>query len=168
MKKLTLILAFIGMITLNSCTTQDDIVDNDTISEVFEYSNVNFLPNSYGVFLTFPHSIFSSDMVLVYRLSAVDQGEDVWKLVPETFYFPDGTLDFAYNSDFTRFDANVYLTGNDLGSVPNEFRLNQVLRVVVIPGFFGNKSTSIQDFSNYNEVINKFKIDDTKIAKIKL
>lgn len=168
MKKLTLILAFIGMITLNSCSTQEDTVDNDTISEVFEYSNVNFIPDSYGVFLTFPHSIFSSDMVLVYRLSAVDQGEDVWKLLPETFYFPDGTLDFAYNSDFTRFDANVYLTGNDLGSISNEFRLNQVLRVVVIPGAFGNKSASKTDFTNYKEVIKKYNIDDKNIEKIKL
>lgn len=167
-KKLTLILAFIGMITLNSCTTQDDDIDNDTISTVFEYSNVNFVGPSYGVFLEFPRPIFASDMVLVYRLSAIDQGEDVWKLLPETFYFPDGTLDFAYNFDFTRFDSNVYLTGNDLESISNNFRVNQVLRVVVIPASFGNKSASKTEFSNYNEVIKKYNIDDKNIQKIKL
>ncbi len=38
-KKITLLLAFIGMISLNSCTVNevtDTPVDNDTISEVWE------------------------------------------------------------------------------------------------------------------------------------
>lgn len=128
MKKITLLLAFIGMITLQSCTVNDtnqnDNVDNDTISEVFEYTNVDFLPNDYTVFLDYPHAIFASDMVLVYRLSAVSGGQDVWKIQPETFYFPDGTLDFAYNFDFTRFDVKLEMIGNDLQSVPSQFRLN--------------------------------------------
>ena len=167
MKKITLILAFIGLITLSSCTRQEDDIDNDTISTVFEYTNVNFVAPSYGVFLTFPRPIFSSDMVLIYRLSAVDQGEDVWKLVPETFYFPDGTLDFAYNFDFTRFDSNVYLTGNELESVSNNFRLNQVLRVVVIPAGFGNRSSELQSMK-YENVIKRYNIDNTQITSIKL
>ena len=53
MKKITLLIAFIGMITLQSCTTEDDQidVDNDTIAEVFEYNtNVNFTyGNGYSV-----------------------------------------------------------------------------------------------------------------------
>ena len=167
MKKITLILAFIGMITLQSCTVNEDNVngiDNDTISEVFEYTNVNFLPNSYTVVLNFPHTIYSSDMVLVYRLSDVFQGEDVWKLLPETYYFNDGTLDFRYDYNFTRYDAEVYMEGFDLGGLSSGVRLNQVLRVVVIPAAFG-KNGNI-NYNDYKSVINAYNIDESKIIKI--
>lgn len=170
MKKITLILAFIGMITLQSCTVNEDNgngIDNDTISEVFEYTNVNFLPNSYTVVLNFPHTIYSSDMVLVYRLSDVFQGEDVWKLLPETYYFNDGTLDYRYDFNFTRFDAEVYLEGFDLAGLSPAVRLNQVLRVVVIPAYQANKMSSKKvDFNDYNAVINAYNIDESKIIKI--
>jgi hypothetical protein len=167
MKKITIVLAFIGMITLQSCTVNEDTgngIDNDTIGEVFEYTNVNFLPNSYTVVLNFPHTIYSSDMVLVYRLSDVFQGEDVWKLLPETYYFNDGTLDFRYDYNFTRYDAEVYMEGYDLGGLSSGVRLNQVLRVVVIPAAFG-KNGSI-DYNDYKSVINAYNIDESKIIKI--
>lgn len=167
MKKITLVLAFIGMITLQSCTVNEDNgngIDNDTIGEVFEYTNVNFLPNSYTVVLNYPHTIFSSDMVLVYRLSGSFQGEDVWKLLPETYYFNDGTLDFRYDYNFTRFDAEVYMEGYDLAGLSSAVRLNQVLRVVVIPAAFGKNGTI--DYNDYKSVINAYNIDESKIIKI--
>lgn len=168
MKKITLILAFIGMITLQGCsvndTTPQNTVDYDTISEVFEYSNVNFLPNSYSVVLSYPHTIYASDMVLVYRLSGIYQGQDVWKLQPETFYFDDGTLDFKYDFNFTRYDAEVYMEGFDLISVSDAYRLNQVFRVVVVPGYFGNKSAL--DTKDYKAVVKALNIDERKIQKI--
>lgn len=167
MKKITLVLAFIGMIALQSCTVNEDNgngIDNDTIGEVFEYTNVNFLPNSYTVVLNYPHTIFSSDMVLVYRLSGSFQGEDVWKLLPETYYFNDGTLDFRYDYNFTRFDAEVYMEGYDLAGLSSAVRLNQVLRVVVIPAAFGKNGTI--DYNDYRSVINAYNIDESKIIKI--
>lgn len=164
MKKFTLILAFIGMITLQSCNTNDDI-DNDTIAEVFEYSNVNFLPNDYSVLLEYPHPIFTSDMVLVYRLSDItNQGDDIWKPLPETFYFDDGTLDFRYDFNFTQFDAEVYMDGFDLAGLSSSVRLNQVLRVVVIPAFLG-KTNSV-DLNDYNAVVKAYNIDENKIIKV--
>jgi hypothetical protein len=167
MKKITLVLAFIVMITLQSCTVNEDNqnpIDNDTISEVWEYTNVNFQPNSYSVILSYPRSIYTSDMVLVYRLSGQFQGEDIWKLQPETFFFDDGTLDFEYNFNFTRYDAEVYMNGFDLQTVSNQYRLNQVFRVVVVPGFFGKKGS----FKNkeYKQVIKTLNIDESKIKRI--
>lgn len=167
MKKITLVLAFIGMITLQSCTVNEDTgngIDNDTIGEVFEYTNVNFLPNSYTVVLEFPNSIYSSDMVLVYRLTDVFQGENVWKLLPESYYFNDGTLDHRYDYNFTRFDAEVYLEGYDLAGLSSASRLNQRLRVLVIPAAFG-KNGSI-DYNDYKSVVNAYNIDESKIIKI--
>ena len=166
MKKITLVLAFIGMITLQSCTVNDtagDAIDNDTISEVFEYTNVNFLPNSYSVVLTYPHSIYTSDMVLVYRLSGSFQGEDVWKPLPETYFFADGTLDLRYDFDFTRFDTQIYMEGFDLAGVSSSYRLNQVFRVVIIPAYFGKTNVNLKD---YNAVVKAFNIDESKIIKV--
>lgn len=174
MKKITLILALIGMITLQSCVKEEVVVqndfDNDTISEVFEYSNVNFTnSNGYSVVLDFPYTIYASDMVLVYRLSNYNSSNgDFWKLLPETYYFDDGTLDFGYNNDFTRYDAEVNLFGFDIPALNPEFRLDQVLRVVVIPAAFGNRMASPVDFNDYNAVINYYGIDDKNVQKIKM
>jgi hypothetical protein len=170
MKNLTIILAFIGMITLQSCDSNNDsgpIADNDTYSEVLEFGNVNFTAaNGYSQVLPYPHQIYASDMVLVYRLSGLFQGNDVWKLQPETFFFDDGTLDFEYNFDFTQFDANVYMNGFDLASVSNNYRSGQVFRVVIVPGYFGNRMSSKVDFTDYNAVIKAYDIDPSKIIKV--
>ena len=161
MKRFTLILAVIGMITLGSCSSNDD-VDNDTVAEVFRYNNVNFLPNDYSVVLEFPHGLYyDSDMVLVYRRSGTFQGEAVWKLLPETYYFDDGTLDRRYDFDFTRFDAEVHLEGYDLAALTNDAKLNQSLRVVVIPAAFGNKTATV-DFKDYKAVVKAYHIDESK------
>ncbi len=167
MKKITLVLAFIGMITLQSCSVNNDEgdgIDNDTVAEVFEYSNVNFFPNDYSVVLAYPHTILSSDMVLVYRLSGAFQGEDIWKPLPETYFFADGTLDLRYDFDFTRFDAQVYMEGFDLAGVSSTYRLNQVFRVVIIPAYFGKNSTV--DLKDYKAVVHAFNIDESKIIKV--
>ena len=163
MKKIILIVAFIGMITLQGCTTNND--DNRRVSEVFEYTNVNFFPNDYSVVLTFPHILLSSDAVLVYRLSGSFQGEDVWKLLPETYYFDDGTLDLRYDSDFTRYDTEVHLEGYDLAAVNNSYKLNQIFRVVTIPAYFGK--TNKINFKDYNAVIKALNIDESKVITIK-
>ena len=163
--KITLVLAFIGMITLNSCTVNEDrVVQNQTpISEVFEVTRSFTAGNNFENLINFPYTIYNSDMVLVYRLSGVVQGEDVWKLLPETFFFTDGTLDFGYEFDFTRFDANIYMIGNDLSSVSNNFRLNQVLRIVIVPANFANKLNTPKE---YKEVIKYYNIDESKIKTI--
>lgn len=169
MKKITLLLAVIGMISLNSCTINEHSgPDRDTISKVWEYTNVNFLPNSYSVVLNFPQTIPSSDMVLVYRLSGVFQGEDIWKLLPESYFFDDGTLDFRFVNDFTRYNAQIDLEGFNLNGLNASVRLNQVLRVVVVPGYFNNKMSKNMDFNNYKATLQAFNIDDSKIQRIEL
>ena len=170
MKKITLLIAFIGMISLQCCTVNEVREDNDTISEVFEYSNVDLTSgNGYSALLTFPHATYSSDMVLVYRLADYGSAGDVWKLLPETYYFSDGTLDFGYDNDFTRYDAQVNLFGFDLPGLPVGNRLDQVFRVVVIPAYLNNKSaTGKLDFEDYHSVIEFFKLDTAKVTKIKM
>jgi hypothetical protein len=167
MKKIILVLTVIGMVTLSSCSNNDP--DNDTISEVWEFTNVNFQPNTFSVVLNFPKTIFTSDMVLVYRLTgSTNQGNDIWKLMPESYFFDDGTLDYRFVNDFTTVDAEVRLEGFDLIGLPANVRLNQIFRVVAIPGFFGNKSVQQVDFSDYNATIKAFNIDQSKIKSFKV
>lgn len=170
MKKVTLILVFIGMFIFQSCVREEILVDDhDTISEVFEYSGVDFYSgNSYKAVLDFPYTIYSSDMVLVYRLVGYGSSGDLWKPLPETYYFNNGTLDFGYKNDFTRYDAEVSLYGYDLFNLPNADKLDQVFRVVVIPAYQNNKMSTNVDFNDYSAVIQHYGINENKITKIKM
>lgn len=171
MKKITLVLAFIGMITLQGCTVNEDNtnnIDNDTISEVFELRNVNFSfnPNDgYNIYRTLNPQIFASDVVLIYRLSGtIDANTPIWQLIPRTLFLPQGELD--YDFDFSKEDFTIYAGGTyNLANTPN-FIQNQTFRIVIVPGFFSNKNINKIDFSDYNEVIKTFNIDESKIKQL--
>ena len=163
MKKIITLLAVIGMFSFQGCTTTDNTVDNDTIGLVFETTQVSFTPtNNYIVRYNFPGAIYSSDMVLVYRLAGTVNGNDLWEFLPETYYFADGTRDFSYNFNFTRTYVDIYLNGNDLISVPSGNRLSQIFRIVVVPASF---AISL-DTSNYAAVTAALKVNESQIQKI--
>lgn len=164
MKKIITLLAVIGIFSFQSCTTTTDsnYVDNDTISTVFETNEVSFIPDNFKIRYTFPGTIYSSDVVLVYRLAGTVNGADLWEFLPETYYFADGTRDFSYNFNFTNSYVDIYLSGNDLISVPSGNRLNQIFRIVVVPASF---ATSLKS-TNYNTVISALNIKENQIQKI--
>ncbi|PBJ12248.1 hypothetical protein [Flavobacterium sp. ACN6] len=174
MKKILTLFAVVGLIAFSSCEGPEGPMgppgEDGVIAEVYEVTNVNFnSANNYNPVIALNPAIFESDMVLVYRLAEVNNGNDVWKLAPENYFLADGTLDFGFDYDFTKNDVSVYMIGNDLAGVANSFRLNQVLRIVIIPGYVTTgKSVNKADYSNYNEVIKKYNIDDSNIKKIKL
>ena len=107
-------------------------------------------------------------MVLVYRLASYGSSGDVWKPMPETYYFNNGTLDFGYDNDFTRYDAQVNLFGYDLPGLSNSYKLDQVFRVVIIPAYFGNKNPDAVNFNDYDSVVEHYNLDESKITKIKM
>jgi hypothetical protein len=177
MKKIITFLSILGVVLFSSCEGPQGPPGYDgfdgqdgqdgLIAEVFEVTNVSFTStNDYNPIIDLNPSILSSDMVLLYRLAGIDNGQDVWKLTPETYYFSDGTLNFGYNYNFTKNDVSIYLDGNSLSTVPNEFRINQTFRIVIIPGYLTSKSTVKPDYSDYNAVIKKYNIDDSNIKKI--
>lgn len=163
MKKIIAILAVIGMFSFQSCTTQD--IDNDTISEVFELKNVNFVYNAtndeYKIYQTFNPNIFASDVVLIYRLSdAIDSNTPVWQLIPRTLFLPQGELD--YDFDFSKEDFTIYAGGNYNLSLTPQYLNNQTFRIVIVPGSF---STSINK-NNYLEVMNALNLKEAQVQKI--
>lgn len=174
MKKVTLILALIGMITLQSCVTEevvvDDTVDNDTISEVFELRNVNFSFNNstggYFIYRELNPQIFASDVILIYRLSdLIDSNTPVWQLIPRTVFFSNGD-ELDYDFDFSKEDFTIYADGTyNLSNTP-EFINNQTFRIVIVPGYLSNRMANPVDFNDYNAVIDYYKIDDKNVQKI--
>jgi hypothetical protein len=168
--KITFFLAFIGMIMLNSCTINEDNdqVDNDTISEVFELRNVDFTLDAngqYSIFRELNPQIFASDVILIYRMSGVvNSSTPIWQQIPRTLYLPEGELD--YDFDFTRFDFTIYAGGTyNLASTPS-YITNETFRIVIVPGFLSNKGGKSVDYSNYEEVIKAYNIDDSNVKVI--
>ncbi|SHL92876.1 hypothetical protein [Flavobacterium saccharophilum] len=178
MKKILTLFAVVGLIAFSSCEGPEGPPgvpglpgEDGLIAEVYEVSGVNFTAaNDYNPIIPLNPAIFDSDMVVLYRLAGVDNGQDVWKMTPELYYFADGRFNFGYNFNFTKNDVSIYMDGNDLASVESSFRTNQIFRIVIIPGYLTgtNKSANKSDFSDYNAVIEKYNIDDTKIKSIKL
>jgi len=167
MKKITLLFALIGMIAMQSCTVNETSKqpDNDTISEVFEVTRNFSTANSFSTLVSFGTPIYSSDMVLVYHLYDVVNGTDVWRLLPQTYYFTNGD-ELDYNFDFTRNDVNIFLDANfPLTTLSSAWTQNQTFRVVIIPGFFSNKVSNQVDFSDYNAVMKSLKIKEAAIQK---
>ena len=172
MKKITLLIAFIGMIALQSCTVneENDNVDNDTIAEVFELRNVNFSYNSstggYFIYRSLNPQIYSSDNILIYRMSdLIDSNTPVWQLIPRTLYLSGGDeLDYDY--DFSREDFTIYADGTYNLSETPEYIFNQTFRIVIIPGYFSNRSDVQVDFNDYNAVIETFGINPNNIKNL--
>lgn len=170
MRKITLLFAFIGMISLQSCTVHDTPVQQVTnnyefLATTYEYVRSFTTANNFSALVTFPQVTYPTDMALAYRLSGVDNGANVWKLLPETYYFNDGTLNFRYDFDFTQYNASIYMDGFDLAGVSDAFRTNQVLRIVIIPSNKGNKKANNIDYADYNAVAKAFNIEESKVIK---
>lgn len=173
MKKITIVLAFIGMITLNSCTkeeviVQDNGIDYDTIAEVYEVTTSFGTNNDFSRLVTFNPPIYSSDMVLVYRLSGYSNGTDFWKLLPETFYFPNGVLDYKFDYNFSRYDVELYMEGFELWNLSSQIVNNQTFRIVVVPAAFASRMASSVDYSDYNATIKMLGYEGTTIRKMDL
>lgn len=166
MKKITLLLVFIGMISLQGCTIEDNsgYVDYDTYSQAFEVTR-SFAPqNDFSSLVTFSQPIFASDVVLVYLLWDVENdGTPIWRLMPQTVQLFEG--DLQYNYDFTRFDVNLFLNSLDfpLTILGPEWTQNQTFRIVLVPAAFGGKL----DYTNYESVMQNLKLTEKDIKPLK-
>nr|WP_315256970.1 collagen-like protein [uncultured Flavobacterium sp.] len=185
MKKIMILLAVIGMFGFQGCEGPEGPPGYDGLdgydgeqgpkgdpgftSAVFEIFNEDFGYNEddgFNISGTFNPLISNASTVLVYRLvGTIDANTPIWQLIPRTIYLTnDHELD--YDFDFSRADFKIYVRANyDLETTP-EFLDNQTFRVVIIPGSFTNKSANKNDFSDYNEVIKKYNIDDSNVKKL--
>ncbi|MEZ7498959.1 hypothetical protein QO200_09420 [Flavobacterium sp. Arc3] len=165
MKKIITFVAIAGLFTLQSCTTSGTFeIEPIARTEVFEITTSFNSNNSFSRLVAFSPPIYSSDVVLTYRLSGSNSQGDIWELLPETYYYNNGALDFGFRYDYTNRDVNIYMVGNDLQSVSTNFRVNQVIRIVVVPA---NYAKSVNK-NSYSDVITALNLKDNQIQKIDL
>lgn len=178
MKRIITLLAVIAMFGFQGCTGpegppgppgydgQDGLIG--TVYENQAPNYYNFMEgNNFRVRFTFPETIYDSDVVLVYRLGDVVNGNALWEFLPETHYFDDeaGIRDFTYNYNFTMNYVTIFLEGYDFANpIPDAYTLNQIFRIVVVPAAFA----ATVDKANYLEVMSKLNLNENQIHDIKM
>ncbi len=65
--------------------------------------------NNYQFIEPYGFDVFPFDVTLVYILWDSVNGQDIWRLLPQTVDFNDG--DLIYNYDFTQDDVSFFLDG---------------------------------------------------------
>jgi hypothetical protein len=174
MKKIILLLAVVAMFGFQGCTGPEGPPGQDgLLTEVFEVTMDFTSVNNYGSTFPLDPKIYSGDNLLVYELVNTNGGIDTWALLPQVYYLNGGTYQFNYNFSFDQFtillDASFPLI-----QVPANLITNKTFRIVIIPGDDGQNSggpnsklsTTKEDYSDYNAVIAKYKIDDSNVKKL--
>lgn len=110
----------------------DGIDGGIIVSSAFEIVIDFNSSNNYEYIEPYGFDVYPSDVTLVYVLWETIDGQDVWRLMPQTVIFDDGTL--IYNYDFTQQDVRFFLDGDiNFNSLDDVWTQNQVFRVVVVP-----------------------------------
>jgi len=114
--------------------------------------------NAYSFIEAYGFDVYPSDVTLVYILWDTVNGQDIWRLLPQTVEFDDGTL--TYNYDFTQTDVSFFLDGTtDFNTLGPEWTQDQVFRVVVVPA----DNVDGLDVSNLDNVMQMTNIDSFDI-----
>jgi hypothetical protein len=169
MKKIIMLLAVIGMFSLQGCAGPEGPPgipgEDGLIAEVFELKNVNFTydaTDGYLIYQKFTPNIYASDVILIYRLSGtINSTTPIWQLIPRTIFLSQGN-ELDYDFDFSKEDFTIYAGGTYNLSLTPQYLNNQTFRIVIVPGSF---STSV-DISNYNAVMSALNVNESQIQKI--
>lgn len=172
MKKIFILFAVVGLVAFSSCEGPEGPPGEPgvyVVGTVYENTSNNYYNftsnNNYTVGFDFPKRLIESDVVLVYRFDGVDNAnKPVWQALPETYYLADGTRDFSLKYIFTEDYVDIYLDGNNPSTIPADYRLNQIFRIVVVPADF---AASVNKKS-YLDVVTKLNIKESQIHEIKL
>ena len=170
MKKIITILAVIGMFSLQGCTIDDsDTIDNDTIAEVFQLNNASFnynVDDGFNIYQLLSPMLYDEDVILIYRqigsISATNA--PIWQQIPRTIFLENGR-ELDYDFDFSKGDFTIYARGNYDVRLTPQYLNNQTFRIVIVPGSKSGsaKYANKNEFSDYNAVIKKYKIDDSNV-----
>lgn len=159
--KISYALLFVFGVLLWSCEGEQGPAGPDgLITQIFE-AEVDFTPeNNFEMIIDIPASIevYTTDIVMAYVLAGVDNDIDIWEPLPQTWYFDEGVLVYAY--DYTFQDIRFFIDGTvDPTFLLPEFTQSLIFRIAVIPA----DMTQSVDVNNYNEVMNAIK--DHEILK---
>ena len=159
MKKLVILFISMSFIVLSSCEGDQGppgpqgLNGGIITSSAFEIEVDFNAGNNYQFTEPYGFQVYPTDVTLVYVLWETVNGQDVWRLLPQTVEFTDGTL--VYNFDFTRNDVRFFLDGTtNFATLDNSYTQNQVFRVVVVPAdnVDGLDLTNLNDVMRYNNI----------------
>ncbi|AYN06521.1 hypothetical protein [Flavobacterium sp. 140616W15] len=180
MKKIITLFAIIGLVAFSSCEGPEgpegppgyDGLPGPPgfVSKVMEIRNKDFAYNNVDGFYmsgVFNPLIGDASTILIYRLvGTIDASTPIWQLIPVNISLTNNR-EVYYDYDFSKEDFKIYVRANyDLETTAGDFLDNQTFRIVIIPGAFTGKSVNKPDFSDYNEVIKKYNIDDSKVKEL--
>lgn len=170
-KYFSLLFAALLAFTFISCDDDDNNpnVDNDTYSVVYDATGSFTATDDYTLIFDFPQTLYSTDVVLVYRRTGTDGGNPIWQQIPRTLFLDEGELD--YDFDFSVNNAQIYAGGGidfaaQSSTFANNYLNNQTFRIVLVPADPGTGKKAV-DYSNYDEVIKRYGIDDSKVTVLK-
>ena len=172
MKKILSLFAIVGLMAFSSCSDDDnDNVDYDTISEVFQLTDVSFDYNTqdgFNINKELDPILYDDDVILIYRKIGFITGTNspIWEQIPTTIYTSEGRL--SYNFEFSIEHFIIYAEGNYNLELTPTFLDNQTFRIVIVPGSPTGtaKSVNTENYSDYNAVIKKYNIDDSKVKEL--
>lgn len=158
MKKLSILLFAALMALISACEGPmgpPGLDGESFLGTVFEVTDVDFEAPDYDFFFDFPNNfeVYPTDVVLVYMLWEVDNGMDVWRMLPQTIVLRDDGLIY-YNFDYTVSDARVFMEGTPDFWEPIDTD-DHIIRFVVLPAeFLAQKSVDISTLESLFEAPN--------------
>ena len=161
MKKLGIFFISISLFVLSACTGDQGppgpqgMNGGIITSKAFEIELDFNVVNNFQVIEPYGFQVYPSDVTLVYILWDTINGQDIWRLLPQTVEFDDGLL--IYNFDFNRTDVRFFLDGSiNFATLDSSYTQNQIFRVVVVPA----DNVDGLDLSNLNDVMKYNNIED--------
>lgn len=101
-------------------------------AQAFEIELDFLAEENYEFIEPYGFNVLPTDVTLVFILWEDDNGTEIWRILPQSVEFPDGSL--VYNYDFTQVDVRFFLDGTtDFNALDPIWTQNQVFRVVVVP-----------------------------------
>lgn len=105
--------------------------------------------NQYQIVEPYGFEVLDYDVTLVYILWETNDGQDVWRLLPQSTTFVGGAT-LTYNYDFTQTDVKIFLGGTaNFSNLDAVWTQDAVFRIVVIPA----DNVSSVDTSNLNTIM---------------
>lgn len=176
MRKIFAVFGLLGILVFQACegppgppgltgeNGEDGADGVNIVAEVFEVELDFTAQNDYSEVFKFEPAIIASDVVLVFIEWERDGTTPIWRALPQTVFFDQGVL--IYNYDFTSKDFRLFLDGPmDYSTLGTEWRMDQVFRVIVVPGEFASARL---DLTNYEAVTQLLGLKDEDFKRIEL
>ena len=136
MKKLV---SLLSVLLVMSCVVEEGIDGRDgrdgglIVSSAFEIAVDFNAQNDYQMVEPYGFDVFEYDVTLVYVLWEIENGNEIWRLLPQSTVFAGGAT-LSYNFDFTQTDVKLFIEGTaDFDDLDPVWTQNVVFRVVVVP-----------------------------------